>query len=240
MWLKGLLVYRTDLIRLKGHAPSFSFRLFPLIVSYSLQNVFILTVWSKRTFYVEVSELQLWLWKMLALSLRAPTNPLSSIICVHFGISLPNLSMVLDCNSLKISKLKLLRWSLLWKAFAGSSPKVSERGRSEGNKMFLPQYSWLMKWRKYLEVPNANSLFNPELVDFLPTHINGRFYLPYSGSITWKFHTFTPRQVKIKWPGKAKRAVGMNTSLLHSAPIRLTKDSALHMALSMASYICLS
>lgn len=47
MSLKGLLLYRTDLIRLKGHGPSSSFRLFPLIVSYSLQNFFILSVKQK-------------------------------------------------------------------------------------------------------------------------------------------------------------------------------------------------
>lgn len=69
-----------------------------------------------------------------------------------------------------------------------------------------------MKWRQYLEVPKANGLFNPELVGFLPTCVSGRSYLPYNGSITLKFHTFTPRQVKIKWPRKAKLAVRMNAS----------------------------
>lgn len=77
--------------------------------------------------------------------------------------------------------------------------------------MFLP-WCWLMKWRQYLEVPKANGLFNPELVGFLPTCVSGSSYLPYNGSITLKFHTFTPRQVKIKWPRKAKLAVRMNAS----------------------------
>lgn len=43
MWLKAKAL-RIDLIRLKGHAPSSSSRLFPLIVSHSLQKFFILTV----------------------------------------------------------------------------------------------------------------------------------------------------------------------------------------------------
>lgn len=51
MWLKGLQLCRTDLIRLKGHAPSSSFRLFPLIVSHSLQNFFILTVCEAKWFF---------------------------------------------------------------------------------------------------------------------------------------------------------------------------------------------
>lgn len=41
--VKGAAAHRTDLIRLKGHAPSSSFRLFPFIVSHSSRNFFILT-----------------------------------------------------------------------------------------------------------------------------------------------------------------------------------------------------
>lgn len=68
----------------------------------------------------------------------------------------------------KILKLKLLRWSLLWRSICSFFPQGLGEREKWGKEMFLPWYSWLMKWRKYLEVPNASSLFNLELADFFP------------------------------------------------------------------------